>query len=43
MRYSPEVKYIQEVHHKMADVISGVSVEKPFKEDEILIQEMEEL
>ena len=42
MRYSPELKYIQGVHHQMADALSRAPVEKPSKDDEILIEEAEE-
>ena len=42
MRYSPEVKYIQGVHHQTADALSRAPVEKPSKDDEILIEEAEE-
>ena len=42
MRYSHEVKYIQGVYKKTADALSRAPAGKPDKDDEILVEEVEE-
>jgi hypothetical protein len=42
MRYSPEVKYVQGVHHNTADALSRAPVSEPTKADLNLVEEAEE-
>lgn len=41
MKYSPEVVYVQGVEQKTADALSRAPIEKPSREEEVQIEEME--